>query len=76
VLRALGDPAAVAARLHDDLLDQLAASGTAEQVVDALSKVAGTGVDSIAVAPVGPDPDEQLRLLAEEVAPAFRAARR
>ena len=75
-LRALGDPAAVAARLPDDLLDQLAASGTAEQVVDALSAVAGTGVDSIAVAPVGPDPDEQLRRLAEDVAPAFRAARR
>jgi hypothetical protein len=30
-------------------------------------------VDSIAFAPIDPDPDAQLRLLADEILPAFRA---
>jgi 5,10-methylenetetrahydromethanopterin reductase len=52
----------------DDLVDLLTASGSAEQVAAALASVAAAGVDSIALAPIGPDPDEQLRLLASEVA--------
>lgn len=63
-LRALGDEAAIAPQIPDDLLDQLTATGTPEQVVASLSAIAATGVDSIAFAPIGPDPDEQLRLLA------------
>jgi hypothetical protein len=30
-------------------------------------------VDAIAFVPIGPDPDEQLQLLARTVAPAFRS---
>jgi alkanesulfonate monooxygenase SsuD/methylene tetrahydromethanopterin reductase-like flavin-dependent oxidoreductase (luciferase family) len=72
-LRSLGDPTAIAARVPDDLLDQLTASGTPEQVVAALRRIAATGVDSIAVAPIGPEPDAQLQLLARTIVPAFRA---
>jgi alkanesulfonate monooxygenase SsuD/methylene tetrahydromethanopterin reductase-like flavin-dependent oxidoreductase (luciferase family) len=60
----LGD----AREVTDDLVDLLTASGSAEQVAAALASVAASGVDSIALAPIGPDPDEQLRLLASEVA--------
>jgi alkanesulfonate monooxygenase SsuD/methylene tetrahydromethanopterin reductase-like flavin-dependent oxidoreductase (luciferase family) len=72
-LRLLGDPAAIASSIPDDLVDQFAAAGTAEQVVDSLRGVEDAGVDAIAFVPVGPHPDEQLHLLAREVAPALRA---
>jgi alkanesulfonate monooxygenase SsuD/methylene tetrahydromethanopterin reductase-like flavin-dependent oxidoreductase (luciferase family) len=75
-LRALGDPEAVAAQIPDDLLDQLSATGTPDQVLSSLTTLADTGVDSIAFAPFGPGPDEQLRLLAQTIAPAFRGRRR
>ena len=71
-LRALGDPVHVAPLIPDDLLDDLTATGTAEQVLASLSAVAEAGVDSIVFVPIGPDPDEQLRLLADTIAPAFR----
>lgn len=71
-LRALGDPAQIAARIPDDLLDQLTATGTPEQVLASLQAIAECGVDAIAFVPIGPDPDEQLRLLAHSIAPAFR----
>ena len=71
-LRALGDPAQVAPRIPDDLVDELTASGTAEQVVDSLGAIAETGVDTIAFVPIGPDPDEQLRLLADTILPELR----
>jgi len=71
-LRSTGDPAAIAARVPEDLLDQLTASGTSDQVLATLKEIAAAGVDSIAVAPIGPDPDEQLHLLAQTVLPAFR----
>ena len=71
-LRALGDSSAIARRVPDDLLDQLTATGTPDQVLASLRAIAEVGVDSIAFAPIGPDPDEQLRLLAETVAPSFR----
>jgi len=71
-LRSLGDASAIAARLPDDLLDQLTATGTPDQVVAALSEIAAVGVDSIAFAPIGPDPEEQLQLLARAVAPALQ----
>jgi alkanesulfonate monooxygenase SsuD/methylene tetrahydromethanopterin reductase-like flavin-dependent oxidoreductase (luciferase family) len=64
-LRALGDPASVAARLPDDLLDELTAAGTVERVNASLRAIAGSRVDSIGFVPIGPDPNEQLRLLAE-----------
>lgn len=71
-LRALREPAEIAAQVSDDLLDQLTATGTPEQVVASLRAVSGTGVDSIAFAPIGPDPDGQLGLLAGSIAPALR----
>jgi hypothetical protein len=71
-LRALGDPAAIAPLIPDDLLDDLTATGTSKQVIASLSAIAETGVDAIVVAPIGPDPDEQLRLLAGTIAPAFQ----
>ena len=71
-LRSMGDPAAIAARLPEDLLDQLTATGTPGQALAALKEIAAAGVDSIAIAPIGPSPDEQLRLLARTVLPAFR----
>jgi 5,10-methylenetetrahydromethanopterin reductase len=70
-LRAIGDPATMAPQIPDDLLDELTATGTPEQVIASLTAIAETGVDSIAFAPIGPNPDEQVRLLAQTVAPAF-----
>jgi 5,10-methylenetetrahydromethanopterin reductase len=69
-LRALGDPATVASQIPGDLLDELTATGTAEQVITSLRAVAETGVDSIVFAPIGPDPDGQLRLFADTIAPS------
>ena len=71
-LRALGDPAKVAPLIPDDLLDQLTASGTREQVVASLRAIAETGIDSVAFVPIGPDPGEQLRLLADTILPELR----
>jgi alkanesulfonate monooxygenase SsuD/methylene tetrahydromethanopterin reductase-like flavin-dependent oxidoreductase (luciferase family) len=71
-LRQVGDPAAVASSIPDDLVDLLAAAGTPEQVIASLRAVEDTGVEAIAFVPVGPDPDKQLHLLASEVAPAVR----
>jgi 5,10-methylenetetrahydromethanopterin reductase len=71
-LRALGDPATVAPRIPDDLLDQLTATGTPQQVLSSLHAIVEAGVDSIAFVPIGPDPDEQLRLLADAIAPVFQ----
>ena len=70
-LRSLGDTAAISSKITDDLVDQLTAAGTPEQVVASLRAAAETGVDTIAFVPIGPDPDEQLRLFASEVAPAL-----
>jgi 5,10-methylenetetrahydromethanopterin reductase len=72
-LRSLGDAAAIATRIPDDLVDQLAAAGTPGQVVGSLRAVQETGVDAIALVPIGPDPDRQLDLFATEVVPALRA---
>ena len=71
-LRALGDPATVAPRIPDDLLDQLTATGSAKQVIASLHAIAEARVDAIVFAPIGPDPNEQLQLLAETIAPEFR----
>ena len=71
-LRATGDPAAIAPLIPDDLLDHLTATGTAEQVLSSLRAIAEAGVDSIVFVPIGPDPDEQLRLLADTIAPEFQ----
>jgi alkanesulfonate monooxygenase SsuD/methylene tetrahydromethanopterin reductase-like flavin-dependent oxidoreductase (luciferase family) len=71
-LRALGDPQRVAARIPDDLLGQLTAAGTAGQVLASLQQIAETDVDSIVLAPIGPDPGEQLRLVADTIVPGFR----
>ena len=73
-LRQLGDPAVIAAQIPDDLLDQLTATGTPDQVLASLTAIADAGVDSIAFAPIGPDPDDQLQLLADEITPPFRRA--
>lgn len=72
-LRSLGDPAAIATRIPDDLVDQLTAAGTPEHVVGSLRAVQETGVDAIAFVPIGPDPGRQLQLVATEVVPALRA---
>jgi 5,10-methylenetetrahydromethanopterin reductase len=71
-LRSLGDPAAIASRIPDDLVELLVAAGTPEQVVASLRGVEEIGVDAMAFAPVGPHPDEQLNLFATEVVPALR----
>jgi alkanesulfonate monooxygenase SsuD/methylene tetrahydromethanopterin reductase-like flavin-dependent oxidoreductase (luciferase family) len=71
-LRLLSDPAAIASSIPADLVDLLAAAGTPEQVIASLRGVEETGADAIAFVPVGPHPDEQLHLLATEVAPALR----
>jgi alkanesulfonate monooxygenase SsuD/methylene tetrahydromethanopterin reductase-like flavin-dependent oxidoreductase (luciferase family) len=63
----LGDAAALAAAPPADLVDRLTASGTPDQVVAALDSIAAAGVDSIAVVPIGPNPDEQLRLVADTI---------
>src|SRR5262249_4041071 len=73
-LRSTGDPAAIAARLPGDLLDRLTATGSPDQVLATLKEIAAAGVDSIAIAPIGPNPDEQLQLLPQTVAPPFRAS--
>jgi 5,10-methylenetetrahydromethanopterin reductase len=67
-LRALEDPGVIARELPDDLVDELAAAGTPDQVVASLTAIAEAGADAIAFVPIGPDPDEQLRLLAHTVA--------
>jgi 5,10-methylenetetrahydromethanopterin reductase len=71
-LRTLADPVAIAPRLPEDLLDELTATGTPDEVLAALKRVAAAGADSIAVAPIGPNHDEQLQLLAQTVVPAFQ----
>jgi alkanesulfonate monooxygenase SsuD/methylene tetrahydromethanopterin reductase-like flavin-dependent oxidoreductase (luciferase family) len=60
-LRALGDPAA----LPDELVDRLTASGTPDEVAAALAAIEAAAVDSIVLVPIGPNPDEQLRLVAD-----------
>jgi hypothetical protein len=72
-LRSLGDPAEIASRLPEDLLDELTATGAPGQVLAALRGIAAAGVDSIAVAPIGTNPDQHLELLAQTVVPAMRA---
>jgi alkanesulfonate monooxygenase SsuD/methylene tetrahydromethanopterin reductase-like flavin-dependent oxidoreductase (luciferase family) len=71
-LAPLGDAAPRDATVSDELVDELTASGAPGQVLDALTALAAAGVDSIAVVPIGPDPEEQLRLLAETVLPTWR----
>ena len=71
-LRSLDDPAAIASSIPDDLVDEVTAAGSPEQVVASLRAVADTGVDAVAFVPVGPDPDEQLDLFATAVVPALR----
>jgi alkanesulfonate monooxygenase SsuD/methylene tetrahydromethanopterin reductase-like flavin-dependent oxidoreductase (luciferase family) len=73
-LRELADGDLIARELPDDLVDDLAAAGTPDQVVACLRAIAEAGADSIAFVPVGPDPDVQLRLLADTIAPAVRGA--
>jgi len=63
-LRGLGDPDVVATRIGDDLVDQLTASGSEDNVRSSLSAIAEAGVDTIAFVPIGAGPDEQLRALA------------
>lgn len=75
VLRALGDPREIARKLPDDLVDELAAAGTTDQVVASLRALDDAGADSIVFVPIGPDPDEQLRLLANTIAPSIQEAR-
>jgi 5,10-methylenetetrahydromethanopterin reductase len=74
-LRALGDPGEIARELPDDIVDELAAAGTADQVVASFTALADAGADSIVFVPIGPDPDEQLELFATTVAPSIRGAK-
>src|SRR5262249_27672216 len=75
-LKAIADVEAIARELPDGLVDVLAAAGAPEQVVASLLALAEAGADAIAFVPVGPDRDDQLRLLAEFVAPVFRGSQR
>lgn len=74
-LRALGDPGRIARELPDDLVDELAAAGTTDQVAASLNALADAGADSIVFVPIGPDRDEQLALFATTVAPRIREAK-
>jgi alkanesulfonate monooxygenase SsuD/methylene tetrahydromethanopterin reductase-like flavin-dependent oxidoreductase (luciferase family) len=71
-LRALGDPATIVPLIPDDLLDDLTATGAVEQVLASLRGIAAAGVDSIVFVPIGPDPDSQLQLLADTIAPELQ----
>ena len=72
-LRSLGDPAAVATAIPDDLLDLLTASGDTDRVLRSVAAIATAGADSLVLVPVGDDADDQLRRLAHEVLPALAA---
>lgn len=74
-LRALGDPGEIARELPVDLIGDLTAAGTTEQVVASLNALADAGADSIVFAPIGSDPDDQLKLLATEIVPSIRGAK-
>jgi hypothetical protein len=54
------------------MLTMLGVIYTADRpVLASLAAIAESGVDTTAFVPIGPDPDEQLRLLAPSIAPAF-----
>lgn len=74
-LREIGDAGEIAGQLPDDLVNEVAAAGTTDQVVASLSALVDAGADSIVFVPIGPDPDEQLNLLATEVVPSIRGAK-
>lgn len=74
-LRALGDHDKVARELPDDLIDELAAAGTTDQVATSLNALADAGADAIVFVPIGRDPDDQLNLFAKTVAPSLRGAK-
>jgi alkanesulfonate monooxygenase SsuD/methylene tetrahydromethanopterin reductase-like flavin-dependent oxidoreductase (luciferase family) len=53
------------------LFDELTATGTPDEVLAALKRVVAAGADSIAIAPLGPNHDEQLQLLAQNSRPSI-----
>lgn len=69
--RARGEAEAAALALPDSLLDEITATGDVDQVISSLAAMAACGVDTLVLVPFGPDPDQQLRLCAEQVLPAL-----
>ena len=70
-----GGEQAVAAAVSEDLVDTFAVAGTVDDVVEGLQAFVGAGLDMpLAWYTLGPDPDEGVRLLAEQVRPALAGA--
>ena len=69
-----GGQEAGAAVLSDSLVDTFAVAGTVDDVVEGLHAFIGAGLEMpLAWHTLGPDPDEGVRLLAEQVRPALAA---
>jgi alkanesulfonate monooxygenase SsuD/methylene tetrahydromethanopterin reductase-like flavin-dependent oxidoreductase (luciferase family) len=66
-LRALPTEQARADSMADDLVDLLCPSGTPAEVAALLARI---GADALALSPLGPDPDHQLRLTMKAAATA------
>jgi len=69
----LGDYAAVAELIAEDVLDRLAFAGTPDDITRHVEDLAAAGVDRVEFGtPHGIDPFEGIRLLGERVLPSFR----
>ena len=69
---AAGDYAGAAAAVTEEML-RLAIFGTPEDAIDAVAGLHEAGVTHVSLGgPLGPDPAEAIRLVAERVIPAFR----
>lgn len=52
---------------------RLGIAGTPEEVIDQIHELAETGINEVNLGgPLGPNPEEAIRLMGEEVIPAFR----
>lgn len=68
-----GDLAAIAADTSDEVLDRFAFAGTPGDLVRQVEALAAAGVTRIEFGtPLGPDPAHAIRLLGDQVLPAFR----
>jgi 5,10-methylenetetrahydromethanopterin reductase len=62
-----------AAMVTDEMTD-LAIRGTPQDVIQRIETIAAMGVTQVSLGgPLGPDPEEAIRLMGEQVIPYFRA---
>ena len=62
------------ANLVTDEMTDLAIRGTPDDVIQRIETVAGMGITQISLGgPLGPDPDEAIRLMGERVIPHFNS---